>query len=165
MLLTEFQSSLLAWGIAGLVAAVGVAAGISLIRRESRAGLPVIVMGVVAALFAQELSRGTRVLVVIPGDGRPARRDLRVYAGSTYRFADGSSERLQWNSARQLVLNDTPVPMTVAKVQHGATWAEPDEARVEPYQSVKVDGRIDHFSPEDLPPRTSEKWERYWLRW
>lgn len=165
MLLTDFQSSLIAWVIAGAVFGASVAAGVALIRRESRLGLPVIIVGLVAALLAQEVSRGTRLLVVAPGDGRPARKDLRVYGRATYRFADGSSEDVGWKSARQLVLNDTPVPLTVARVQYGTTWAEPSEERLDPYQSVGVDGLIDHFGPEDLPPGTSEKWARYWVRW
>src|SRR5688572_13349123 len=109
MLITEFQSSLIAWSIAGIVVAAAVTAGIILIRKESRAGLPAIIVGLVVALLAQEVSRGTRLLVVEPGDGRPARKDLRLYGSATYRFADGSSEEVRWKSARQIVLNDTPM--------------------------------------------------------
>lgn len=68
-------------------------------------------------------------------------------------------------SREQIVLNDTPAPLTVAKILYGTTFAEPDERHVEPYGSVKLGGRIDHFGPADLPPATSDKWERYWVRW
>ena len=165
MLITEFQSSLITWGITAAVAGAAVIAGILLIRDGSRAGIPVIAVGILAGFLAGELAHGTRLLVVVPGDGRPERKDLRVYGSTTYRFADGSSERVRWKSARQIVLNDTPVPVTVAKVQYGTTWAEPNETRVDPYGAASLDGRIDHFGPNDLPPATSDKWERYWVRW
>ena len=165
MLITEFQSSVVTWGITAVVAAAAVIAGIFLIRSDSSAGLPVIIVGLLLAFLAGELSHGTRLLVVVPGDGRPERRDLRLYGSKEYRFADGSSEQIRWKSAKQLVLNDTPVPLTVEKRLYGTTFAEPDERRVEPYGSAKLDGMIDHFGPEDLPPGTSEKWERYWIRW
>src|SRR5688572_19940341 len=143
MLISEFQSSLITWGIAALVAGAGVIAGIALIRRDSRAGLPVIAVGLVLGFLSGELAHGTRMLVVAPGDGRPTQRDLRLYGTATYRFADGSAEQVRWKSARQLVLNDTPVPLTVEKIQYGTTFAERDERRVEPYGSVKLDARID----------------------
>lgn len=165
MLITEFQSSLLTWGIAAIVATAAVVVGILLIRNDSRAGIPVIVVGIVLAFLAGELAHGTRLLVVVPGDGRPARNDLRLYGSAAYQFSDGSSEHVRWKSAKQLVLNDTPVPITVAKIQYGTTWAERNETRVEPYGSARLAGRIDHFGPDDLPPATSEKWERYWVRW
>ena len=165
MLITEFQSSLITWGITTAVAGAALIAGILLIRNDSRAGMPVIVVGILAGLLAGELAHGTRLLVVAAGDGRPARKDFRVYGSTTYRFADGSSEPVRWKSAKQIVLNDTPVPLTVAKILYGTTFAEPDERRVDPYGSALVEGRIDHFGPADLPPATSEKWERYWVRW
>lgn len=165
MLITEFQSSLITWGITAIMAGAAVLAGIYLIRDGSRAGVPVIIVGLLLSFLAGELAHGTRLLVVVPGDGRPARKDLRLYGSAAYRFADGSSEQVRWKSARQLVLNDTPVPLTVAKVHYGTTWAESNETRVGPYGAVNLDGRIDHFGPDDLPPATSEKWERYWIRW
>lgn len=109
-------------------------------------------------------TNGTRVLVVFDQGGIFARRDLRVYGAAEYQFTNGRSERLRWNSAKQIVLDDTASPFTVAKVRYGVTWAEPDETRVGRYEVAKFDGRIDHFGPNDLPPQTSEKWERYWLR-
>lgn len=165
MLITEFQSSLITWGITAVVACAAVVGGIFLIRRDSRAGLPVIIVGVLVALLAGELSHGTRLLVVLPGDGRPARKDLRLYGSAEYRFADGSSEQVRWKSARQIVLNDTPVPLKVEKILYGTTFAERDEHDIDPYGSAKLQGRIDHFGPDDLPAGTSEKWERYWVRW
>lgn len=167
MLLTQFQSNLIAWTIAAAVVAAAAVGGVALIRRGSRAGLPLIVAGLLAGLFAANLpqANGTAVLVAVPGEGTAERRDLALYGSAAYRFADGSSEQLHWNSAKQLVLNDTPVPMTIGKIQYGVTWAEPSETRLDPYRSVKVDGRVDHFGPGDLPPATSEKWERYWVRW
>lgn len=165
MVITEVQSSLITWGITAILAGAAVLAGLHLIRGGSGAGLPVIIAGLLLSFLAGELAHGTRLLVVVPGDGQPARKDLRVYGSSTYRFADGSSEPVRWKSAEQIVLNDTPVPLTVAKILYGTTFAEPDERPVEPYGSVQLDGRIDHFGPADLPPATSEKWERYWVRW
>lgn len=105
------------------------------------------------------------MLVVVPGDGIPVRKNLALYGNATFRFADGSSELLSWTSARQLVLNDTPIPLSVSKVQYGTTWAEPSVTHVDPYGTVKLEGKIDHFGPEDLPPAASEKWARYWVRW
>lgn len=167
MLLTDFQSNLLAWALGGIVFGAAAVVGVALIRRGSGFGLPIIVVGLLAGLLAANLpwTNGTPVLVVMPGDGAAVRKDLALYGTALYRFADGSSEHVNWKSARQLVLNDTQVPLTVAKVQYGRTWAEPNETRVDPYGAVNLDGRIDHFGPNDLPPATSEKWERYWVRW
>src|SRR5688500_18268616 len=167
MLVSSLVATAITWGIALVIVGAAVVAGVTLIRRDSRAGLPVIVVGVLAALLAINMPHvnGTAVLVVTPGDGTAVRRDFALYGSSSYRFADGSSEQLHWNSARQLVLNDTPVPMVISKVQYGGTWAEPNRTALDPYQTVKLDGRIDHFGPDDPPPETSGQWELYWLRW
>ena len=167
MLLTDLQSNLITWTISGIVFGALALAGMALIRRGSPLGLPIILVGILAGLVVANLPwiNGTSVLVVTPGDGTAVRRDLALYGTALYRFADGSSEQVHWRSARQLVLNDTPVPLTIAKVQYGTIWAEPNETRVDPYGAANLDGRIDHFGPGDLPPATSEKWERYWVRW
>lgn len=167
MFLTASQSALLAWSLAAVVIGAAAVAGVALMRRGSRIGLPIILVGVLAGLAVANLPwiNGTAVLVVMAGDGKAVRKDLALYGSAAYRFADGSSEELRWNSATELVLNDTPVPMTISKVQYGVTWAEPNRTPLDPYRSVKLEGHIDHFGPEDLPPQTSEKWERYWLRW
>lgn len=167
MLVSKLVAGVIAWGIAGAILGTAVIAGVALIRRESGAGMPVIVGGLLAGLLTANLpwTNGTPVLVVIPGDGTAVRKELALYGTALYRFADGSSRQVHWRSTRQLVLNDTPVPLTVAKVQYGTIWAEPNETRVEPYGIVNLAGRIDHFGPADMPPATSEKWQRYWVRW
>lgn len=167
MLLTDLQSSLIAWTAGIIVFGAAALAGVAMIRRGSRLAVPIILVGILAGLAAANLpwTNGTPVLVVTPGDGKAMRRDLALYGKASYRFADGSSAQVHWKSARQLVVNDTPVPLTIAKVRYGTTWAEPNETRVDPYGAVNLDGRIDHFGPGDLPPATSGKWERYWVRW
>lgn len=167
MLLTNLQSNLITWTISGIVFGALALAGMALIRRGSRLGLPIILVGILAGLAVANLPwiNGTSVLVVAPGDGTAVRKNLALYGAARYRFADGSSEQVRWRSAKQLVLNDTPVPLTVSKVEYGTTWTEPSMTRVDPYASVKLGGRIDHFGPDDLPPATSGKWVRYWVRW
>ena len=166
MLVTEATAAIIAWSIAGMIVIASAAAGITLLRRDSRLGVPVIAIGLLAALFlsATSLAHGTRVLVVFDEGGVFARKDLRVYGGATYRFADGTPVQLRWNSARQLVLNDTSVPLTIEKVMYGVHFGDRLETPLGAFQMVELDGRIDHFGPQDQPPGTSEKWERYWLR-
>ena len=166
MLVSETVSSLIAWGVTGIIASAGILAGILLIREDSRFGLPIVGIGLLLALlsFAGPWTHGTPVLVVHDPQHVFARKDLRLYGRATYVLGNGESARLHWNSARQLVINDTAVPLSVAKVQYGVTFAEPHETPIGAYQVAKFDGRIDHFGPNDLPPSTSDKWTRYWLR-
>lgn len=167
MLVNNLVANAIAWGLALVVLGAAAVAGVTLIRRESRMGLPLVLAGILAGLLVANLpaTNGTEVLVVMPGDGAATRKDLALYGTAAYRFADGSSEELRWNSARQMVLNDTPIPMKIGKVQYGVTWSESSEIQLTPYGSAHLQGRIDHFGPQDMPPPTSGKSRRYWLRW
>lgn len=168
MLLSTGQADLLSWALAIAAFLVFAVPAVLLIRNEYSWGKFLLPLGLFAALMvaASKPAHGTRVLIVevSQADGL-VRVDRRLYGSAGYTMTNGSTPVLKWNSARQILVNDTPATLTVSKRLYGVTFAEPWEKRVAPFELATFDGSIDHFGPYDAPPATSEKWERYWVRW
>lgn len=168
MLLSNGQASLLAWTLAIVALLAFAIPGVLLLLHDYSWGKVLLPLGVVAALIlgASKPAHGTRVLIVeVSLTGGLVRSDRRLYGNASYRMSNGSTHSLRWNAARQLLLNDTPAALTVSKAQYGVTFAGSWEKRVGPFELATFDGSIDHFGPYDTPPATSEKWNRYWVRW
>ena len=168
VLLSAGQATLFAWTLTILAFLLFAVPGVWLVRNYFSWGKLLFPVGVVAALLlgVSKLAHGTRVLIVeVSPTGALVRSDRKLYGNSSYTMTNGSTQALDWNSARQFLLNDTPAALTVEKGQYGVLFTDRWEKHVAPFEMATFDGSIDHFGPHDPLPATSEKWERYWVRW
>lgn len=168
MLLSTGQAGVLSWMLAIAAFLLFAVPAVLLMLNDYSWGKVLLPIGLLAALIlgASKLAHGTRVLIVeVSPSGGLVRTDRRLYGSAGYTMTNGSTRMLSWSSARQILLNDTPATLTVTRRQYGVTFAKPWEKPVGPFEVAALAGSIDHFGPHDVLPATSEKWERYWVRW
>lgn len=168
MLLTASQANLFSWAVGAVIFAAFAVPGIVLVRRDRGWGKLLVVVGLIAGFFAavSKPANGSRVLIVRVGaDGQPVRDDRRVYGSAGYRMSNGAARTLTWNTAAEILVNDTPAPLVLTKAVYGVPVADEERTVIDPFQVKLLDDWILHFGPNDQPPSTSYELTRYWLHW
>src|SRR5687768_9504987 len=133
MLLSTAQAGVFSWALAIAAFLIFAVPAVWLMREDYPLGKFLLPIGLFAALLVgvSKPASGTRVLIVeVSQTGGLMRTDRRLYGSAGYTMTNGSTPVLKWNSARQILVNDTPATLTVSKTQYGVTFAERWEKQV-----------------------------------
>jgi hypothetical protein len=161
-------SAVIAWSSAALVILAGVV-GYRLMMRRERRGLALVCLLLIPLGLLIGISRqghGTPVVIVRSIAGSITREPQRLYGTATFQYTDGHAQQISWAPARTILINDTPLRMTLETVSYGLGASKEEE--LGPFRSMDLGGPLDFFGPGDHPPTEISSTygdTRYWLRW